>query len=185
MSDAVKGADSTEEYTPVVSGLKEVDLSEEQKKITNVYEHRCLIYFFSKEKNQWITRGKGNVRIQKHQDSPYYQMVLYEEKTFKLRLCCIVPPETPLAANEGSDRLWTFACMDFSESEDGKGQPQSVAIKFKNAEIAEKFKAEYEKYQSQNKAAMESKGSATQAVSKKEEPKKEEEKKEENKKETA
>jgi len=89
MAEQVKGADSTAEFAPVVSGLKEVDTSDLQKKISTKYEQRCLLYFFSKEKNNWITRGKGNIKIQKHEDAPFYQMVLYEEKTFKLRLCAM------------------------------------------------------------------------------------------------
>mmetsp|Transcript_16213 Transcript_16213/g.19430 ORF Transcript_16213/g.19430 Transcript_16213/m.19430 type:complete len:180 (-) Transcript_16213:330-869(-) len=165
MAEQVKGADSTAEFTPLVTGLKEVDTSEVAKKITTKYEQRCLLYFFSKEKTEWITRGKGNIKIQKHEDAPFYQMVLYEEKTFKLRLCAMVPTKGELQANEGSDRSWTFACTDYSgkdEDEPGeekKGVLQSCAIKFKNSEIANKFKAEFEKYQEENlKAASAKKG---------------------------
>eukprot|EP00466_Bigelowiella_natans_P019908 jgi/Bigna1/86071/estExt_fgenesh1_pg.C_80015 len=199
MAEQVKGADSTAEFTPLVTGLKEVDTSEVAKKITTKYEQRCLLYFFSKEKTEWITRGKGNIKIQKHEDAPFYQvesnhidslpalthsliqMVLYEEKTFKLRLCAMVPTKGELQANEGSDRSWTFACTDYSgkdEDEPGeekKGVLQSCAIKFKNSEIANKFKAEFEKYQEENlKAASAKKGTEEAKKEETEEAKKEE-----------
>ncbi len=119
-------------------------------------------------------------------------MVQYEEKTLKLRICTIIPP-CPLEANDGSDRCWTFACTDHSD--DVKGVVQSCAIKFKNSEIAEKFKLEYEKYQKKNQEANDNVGKETTAepekegkkeeVAPKEEAKKEEAKKEEEKKETA
>ncbi|GAB5371229.1 hypothetical protein AAMO2058_001561500 [Amorphochlora amoebiformis] len=168
----VRNADSTAEFAPVVQGLKEVDNAAALAKIKTVYEQRCLLYFFAKEKSAWITRGKGNIRLQKHEDSSLYQMVLYEEKTFKLRLCAIIHPTAKLSANEGSDRTWTFACTDFSEAEEGKGVIQSCAIKFRNSEIADKFKAEYEKYQEMNKK------SSSKKTEKKEEAKKEEVKQE-------
>jgi len=107
-------------------------------------------------------------------------MVLYEEKTLKLRLCAIIHPANEMKANEGSDRAWAFACTDYSESEDGKGNVQACVIKFKNSEIADKFKAEYEKYQKLNGEAAKAEG---KTEPKKEEPKKEEAKKEEAKKE--
>mmetsp|Transcript_17209 Transcript_17209/g.25814 ORF Transcript_17209/g.25814 Transcript_17209/m.25814 type:complete len:184 (-) Transcript_17209:116-667(-) len=171
--DAVKGADSTAEFTPVVSGLKEVDTTNVKSKIKIHYEQRCLLYFFSKEKKNWITRGKGNIRFEKHADASYYQMVLYEEKTFKLRLCSMIPPDVKLAPNAGSDRAWTFACTDYSEAEDGTGGViQSCAIKFKNSDIADKFKSEFEKYQEENKKAAAASKSAPKEQ--KEEAKKEE-----------
>uniref|UniRef100_A0A7S2TLP1 RanBD1 domain-containing protein n=1 Tax=Lotharella oceanica TaxID=641309 RepID=A0A7S2TLP1_9EUKA len=111
----VRNADSTAEFAPVVTGLQEVDNSDALKKIKTVYEQRSLLYFFSKEKTNWITRGKGNIRIQKHDESQFYQMVLYEEKTLKLRLCTIIHPANEMKANEGSDRAWAFACTDYSE----------------------------------------------------------------------
>uniref|UniRef100_A0A7S2TKH1 RanBD1 domain-containing protein n=1 Tax=Lotharella oceanica TaxID=641309 RepID=A0A7S2TKH1_9EUKA len=174
----VRNADSTAEFAPVVTGLQEVDNSDALKKIKTVYEQRSLLYFFSKEKTNWITRGKGNIRIQKHDESQFYQMVLYEEKTLKLRLCTIIHPANEMKANEGSDRAWAFACTDYSESEDGKGNVQACVIKFKNSEIADKFKAEYEKYQKVNGEAAKKGESKKPEEAKKEEAKKEEAKKE-------
>ncbi len=186
----VRNPDSGADYTPIVEGLEEVDVNAAAKKVTTMYEQRSLIYFFNKEKGQWITRGKGNIKIIKHADSPVYQMVLYEEKTLKLRLCAVIPPPpSVLTANEGSDRTWTFACTDYSENKEGS--VQSCAAKFKDSDGANEFKAQYEKYQAENAkasnadatpaaAASDAKGDTAEAApAEKQEAKKEEAKKEE------
>ena len=67
-----------------------------------------------------------------------------------------VNPTSQLVVNAGSDRSWVWTAFDFSEPEknDGKAVEECFAIRLKDTDAANAYKAEYEKAQELQAATM-------------------------------
>jgi hypothetical protein len=90
------------------------------------------------------------VKLLQHKESKKVRVIMRQEKT--LKCCCnhFVSPVLELTPNAGSDRSWTWAVLDYADFDGAKDQ--TFAIRFKDAEIAAKFKEEWEKAKEINKA---------------------------------
>ena len=64
-------------------------------------------------------------------------------------LCCLAYPELNLTPNAGSDRSWTWRCLDFS-GDNAEGEVQTFALKFKDSETAAEFLKEFKAGQKVN-----------------------------------
>jgi Ran-binding protein 1 len=53
----------------------------------------------------------------------------------------IVHPDVDLKANAGSDRSWTWRCTDYAGD---APDPQTFAIRFKDADTAQAFKTKFD-----------------------------------------
>mmetsp|Transcript_43507 Transcript_43507/g.85169 ORF Transcript_43507/g.85169 Transcript_43507/m.85169 type:complete len:479 (-) Transcript_43507:284-1720(-) len=133
----------TATYTPVVSGLKEVEVETGEEDQELVYSHLCLLYRFDPNDSSWKGRGRGDVKVLRHHTTGECRLVLREDKTFKLRLNTPIFKEVDLSLMSGSDRAYSWVCKDYSEGNE-EGVSVTAAVKFKTPEIAEEFKAAYE-----------------------------------------
>jgi len=159
--DKVEEADSTAEYTPVVQ-LKQVEVTTGEENDDILYKQRAGLYRFDADSNSWKERGKGEVKLLKNRDTKSIRILLRQEKTLKLCINHKVHPEIDLVANAGSDRSWTWRTLDYSTEEPEK---QTFAIRFKDSEVANQFKAEYDKARQSNAANDKERGIAPTAAS--------------------
>ena len=87
--EAVSGADSTAEYTPVVK-LEIIETATGEENEETIYKHRCALYRFAMNIDgnalEWKERGKGDVRLQKNKTSGKIRVLLRQEKTLKVCL---------------------------------------------------------------------------------------------------
>lgn len=163
----VKGANSTAQFTPVVT-LEKVDTDAINKDLKEVYKQRCALYRFVPEKGSepasWKQRGKGDVKIVEDTKTGTMMMVMYQEKTFRLCLHCAIHPDVELTANEGSDRSWVWRTTDYANLE-SPGTPidETFAIMFRNSDFADAFKVEYEKWGKKNKKVQTTSGTEEEA----------------------
>jgi Ran-binding protein 1 len=97
----------------------------------------------------WCERGVGDVRFLKHKERGKVRMLMRQEKTHKIIINHLVESRTELSPNMGSDRAWVFSCYDFS---DGVVETQVFALRFGNAENAQKFKEAHDDAKKTNKA---------------------------------
>lgn len=96
----------------------------------------------------WCERGVGDVRFLKHKELGKVRMLMRQEKTHKVIINHLVESRTELSPNMGSDRAWVFSCYDFSE---GTLETQVFALRFGNAENAQKFKDAHDDAKKNNK----------------------------------
>lgn len=100
-------------------------------------------------KKSWCERGVGDVRFLKHKEHQKVRMLMRQEKTHKIIINHLVESRTELSPNMGSDRAWVFSCYDFAE---GVVETQVYALRFANAENAQKFKEAHDNAKTVNKA---------------------------------
>jgi Ran-binding protein 1 len=85
----------------------------------------------------------GDVRFLKHKEHQKVRLLMRQEKTHKILVNHLVESRTELSPNMGSDRAWVFTCYDFAET---------FALRFANAENAQKFKEAHDDAKKNNKA---------------------------------
>lgn len=100
-------------------------------------------------KKTWCERGVGDVRFLKHKEHQKVRALMRQEKTHKIIMNHLVDSRTELSPNMGSDRAWVFSCYDFAE---GVLETQVFALRFANAENAQKFKEAHDVAKTTNKA---------------------------------
>lgn len=94
-------------------------------------------YGGEKRTNYWKERGLGDVKILKDKTKGTVRVIMRQEKTLKPCANFALSEECSLAPMGSSTKAWVFNCHDFS---DGELKPLTCSIKFKNEEIANKFR---------------------------------------------
>jgi len=124
-----------------------------------VYQQRCSLYRHNN--SAWKERGVGWVKFLKHKETLIIRVVMRQDRTYKLILNHTVHPLSELQPNKGSERVWSWRSMDFSD--DLAGSNESFLGKFKNADIAAEFKKEYDSARTHN-AKMENEAKSRPAT---------------------
>lgn len=130
-------------FEPLVH-LEKVEVRTGEEDEAVLYKHRSRVYRFDPDCGEWKERGTGDVKLLLHRETSQVRIVLREDKTLKLRVNHPVVPGLELKPNMGSDRAWTWASVDYSEDDP---KTYTFAIKFRNADVANAFKAKYEEAQ--------------------------------------
>lgn len=140
------------------------------------------MYRFDKDGSEWKERGTGDLKFLKNSKTGQVRILMRREKTHKICANHLVVEGMELKASIGSDKSWLYqAPADFSE---GESRPETLTVRFANAEHAKEFKEQFEKAKEANKAPTTGDDLADKVSSLKlDEPKKDEEPKEEVKKE--
>lgn len=145
--ETVPEAESTAEFVPVVQ-LDEVEVKTHEEEEEAIFKMRSKLFRFTETllnkgtgKKEWIERGVGEVKLLKHRENSKIRVLMRQEKTMKIIANHVVHPGIELAANAGSDRSWVWSVYDFAE---GELVEEVFAIRFSNAENANKFKEAFE-----------------------------------------
>ncbi|RLN82512.1 hypothetical protein BBJ28_00010760 [Nothophytophthora sp. Chile5] len=156
-AEAAKDPESEEPqayFEPVVK-LDEVEVTTGEEEEEVIYKQRAKAFCFRESlldkgtgKKSWCERGVGDVRFLKHKEHQKVRILMRQEKTHKLLINHLVEARTELSPNMGSDRAWVFSCYDFAE---GVVEAQVFALRFGNAENAQKFKEAHDAAKANNK----------------------------------
>ncbi|KAJ3186761.1 single stranded nucleic acid binding protein [Gaertneriomyces sp. JEL0708] len=160
--------------------LDEIKTMEEDE--DTIFKMRAKLFRFDKNANEWKERGTGDVKLLGHKQSGKIRILMRREKTHKICANHYITPAMELKPNVGSDRSWVWNTLaDVSE---GEPSAEMLAIRFANAENANKFKEAFEDAQKKNASLSESSTEQTgeskpeeEPAAKAEEPKAEEESK--------
>jgi len=121
-----------------------------EKEETEISKFRCALYRYAANKNppEWVTRGIGDVRFLKHNNTNQIRMLLREAKTSLVRMNHAVNPQSSLTPKTGmEDRAWSWFAMDYADETPNK---ENFSIKFKTADIAQEFKKVYDEARKNN-----------------------------------
>lgn len=138
------------QYEPLVK-LEHVKTESGEENEESLYKHRARLFRFDNSTKEWKERGTGDVKLLQDKNNKKVRVILRQEKTLKVVMNHFVNPEQDLKLNVGSDRSWTWATKDYAEEEPAVW---SFALKFKTPEIANEFKAEYDKARKINESLL-------------------------------
>ncbi|KAG7496393.1 ran-specific GTPase-activating protein [Solea senegalensis] len=197
-----EGADETNHdphFEPIVS-LPEQDVKTLEEDEVELFKMRAKLYRFASENDppEWKERGTGDVKMLKHKEKGTIRLLMRRDRTLKICANHHILPTMELKPNAGSDRAWVWNTL--ADYADECPKPELLAIRFLNAENAQKFKVKFDECKEEAKKNLQEMGdgdstnkvvekleelSVKDKVSedKKEEVKKETEKKEDEKKE--
>ncbi|KAJ3163819.1 hypothetical protein HDU88_006154 [Geranomyces variabilis] len=126
--------------------LDEVKTMEEDE--DTLFKMRSKLFRFDKNANEWKERGTGDIKLLSHKESTRIRILMRREKTHKICANHYVTSDMELKPNVGSDRSWVWnTTADVSE---GEATQELLAIRFANAENANKFKEAFEDAQKHN-----------------------------------
>ena len=138
--------ESTARFTPVVR-LTEVAVTTGEEDDEVLYTQRSALYRFDSSVNEWKERGKGDVKLLRNKTSGKVRLLMRQEKTLKLCANHLVLPSLDLKPNAGSDRSWTWRCEDYAAE---TAEVQTFAIRFKDSDTANQFKAKWDEVKESN-----------------------------------
>ncbi|KAE8634805.1 hypothetical protein XENTR_v10002443 [Xenopus tropicalis] len=105
---------------------------------------RAKLFRFASENDppEWKERGTGDVKLLKHKEKGTIRLLMRRDKTLKICANHYITPAMELKPNAGSDRAWVW--NTYADFADEAPKPELLAIRFLNAENAQKFKAKFE-----------------------------------------
>ncbi|XP_029475913.1 ran-specific GTPase-activating protein [Rhinatrema bivittatum] len=142
-------ADNTEDsnhdpqFEPIVS-LPEQEIKTLEEDEEELFKMRAKLFRFASENDppEWKERGTGDVKLLKHKEKGTIRLLMRRDKTLKICANHYVTPLMELKPNAGSDRAWVW--NTYADYADEAPKPELLAIRFLNAENAQKFKVKFE-----------------------------------------
>merc|ERR1712070_689932 len=134
-------------FEPLVQ-LAEVQVCTGEEDEEVVYSSRAKLYRWGEDvkgEKMWKERGTGECKLLKHHDTGKIRVLLRVDKTRKIRLNHYLSADLELSVNPTSDKAWTYITTDYS---DEKPELSSLCIKFKDPEMANAFKENWDKIRS-------------------------------------
>ncbi|XP_072455861.1 ran-specific GTPase-activating protein isoform X1 [Notamacropus eugenii] len=131
------------QFEPIVS-LPEQEIKTLEEDEEELFKMRAKLFRFASENDlpEWKERGTGDVKLLKHKEKGTIRLLMRRDKTLKICANHYITPLMELKPNAGSDRAWVWNThADFA---DESPKPELLAIRFLNAENAQKFKAKFE-----------------------------------------
>lgn len=133
-------------FEPVVQ-LKPVEIKTLEEEEGVLLKLRAKLFRFdsSAEPPEWKERGTGEVKLLEHKKTAMVRILMRRDKTLKICANHHITPIMQLKPNCGSDRAWVWSTLaDFADEE---SKEELLAIRFANAENAQKFKSVFEEAQ--------------------------------------
>ena len=143
ISEDVEGQDEDKlHFEPVIPLPDEIKVVTGEEGLEVLFSERAKLYRFDADSGQWKERGVGDVKLLHHPKSGQGRVLMRREQIKKLCANHNINSGMELKPNIGSDRSWVwYTPADYAE---GEARPEKLAIKFKSAEIAGKFKEVFE-----------------------------------------
>ncbi|XP_061528964.1 ran-specific GTPase-activating protein [Phycodurus eques] len=131
------------QFEPIVS-LPEQEVKTLEEDEEELFKMRAKLYRFASEIDppEWKERGTGDVKLLRHKDKGTIRLLMRRDRTLKLCANHQIVPMMELKPNAGSDRAWVWSTLaDYADEEP---KPELLAIRFLNAENAQKFKVKFD-----------------------------------------
>ena len=139
------------DFKPIVQ-LEQIEQSSGEENETIIYQQRAKLYRYDKDTSQWKERGVGNLKLLKHKITGQIRVLMRREQILKLCANHLLTPDMELNANAGSDRSWVWHTN--ADISDGEAKAEQLAVKFKNAEMAQEFKEKFDECRDELKTSQ-------------------------------
>jgi len=147
--DGEDGNANPEEYEPQVDFrplvvLQEVEVKTGEEDEEVLFKERCKLFRYSSDTKEWKEKGVGEIKILRHKETSAHRVLMRRDQVLKLCANHRILPEIKLElANEKQIR---WSTNDYSENE---AKHEILLAKFRHEDEAQRFKAEFEKAQTQ------------------------------------
>ncbi|XP_059153079.1 uncharacterized protein LOC131938875 [Physella acuta] len=132
--------------------LFEIKTMEEDEEVLLNLTAKLFRYAHDAEPKEWKERGTGKCKILKHKKNGLIRILMRREKTLKICANHYIYPSMELKPNCGSDRAWVWSTTgDFADEE---SKEEVLAIRFANAENAQKFKTVFDESSEEMKKVL-------------------------------
>jgi len=130
-------------FEPIVKlPMVETKTLEEDEDILLCLRAKLFRYDNEADPKEWKERGTGECKILKHKKTGFRRILMRRDKTLKICANHYIYPSMELKPNCGSDRAWVWSTTaDFADEE---AKEEVLAIRFANAENAQKFKTTFD-----------------------------------------
>nr|XP_032799884.1 ran-specific GTPase-activating protein [Petromyzon marinus] len=148
MADVKEDIDENHDphFDPIVS-LPEQEVRTLEEDESELFKMRAKLFRYASESEpgEWKERGTGDVKLLQHKQRRTVRLLMRRDKTLKICANHYITPLMELKPNVGSDRAWVWSTLaDFTDNE---ARPEMLALRFLNAENAQKFKQKFEECQ--------------------------------------
>lgn len=148
-------------FEPIISlpPVQTKTLEEDEEELVKL-RAKLFRYDAEAETREWKERGTGDVKILRHKQLGTCRVLMRRDKTLKICANHYVLPQIELKPNCGSDRAWVWSTpSDFADEEP---KPELLAIRFANAENAQKFQEAFEEAKKLMSERLKSSGTAVE-----------------------
>ncbi|XP_077097573.1 ran-specific GTPase-activating protein [Siphateles boraxobius] len=150
----VEDSNHDPQFEPIVS-LPEQDVKTLEEDEEELFKMRAKLYRFASENDppEWKERGTGDVKLLRHKEKGTIRLLMRRDRTLKICANHNIMPLMELKPNAGSDRAWVWNThADFA---DEKPKAEMLAIRFLNAENAQKFKMKFDECKEEARKSLE------------------------------
>ncbi|XP_077571050.1 ran-specific GTPase-activating protein-like isoform X1 [Stigmatopora nigra] len=142
-AETVEDSNHDPQFEPIVN-LPEQEVKTLEEDEEELFKMRAKLYRFASEIDppEWKERGTGDVKLLRHKEKGTIRLLMRRDRTLKLCANHQILPMMELKPNAGSDRAWVWNTLaDYADEEP---KPELLAIRFLNAENAQKFKVKFD-----------------------------------------
>lgn len=145
-ADSAEDSNHDPHFEPIVS-LPEQDVKTLEEDEEELFKMRAKLYRFATENDppEWKERGTGDVKLLKHKEKGTVRLLMRRDRTLKICANHQITVSMDLKPITGSDRAWVWNTL--ADYADECPKPENLAIRFLNAENAQKFKVKFEECQ--------------------------------------
>lgn len=123
-----------------------------------LFQEKAILYRFDTASKEWKERGQGFMKILKNKDTNMCRILMRRNQTFRVCANHFILPHMEIKPNQGSDRAFIWYAVDFAE---GVESHDTLSIRFKGPEEANKFKEAFENAKKTNKEILDKKESSS------------------------
>ncbi|THG97595.1 hypothetical protein EW026_g4436 [Hermanssonia centrifuga] len=135
-------------FEPVIRLTQQVETKTYEEDEDVLFKMRAKLFRFASDSAEWKERGTGDVRLLQSKETKKIRLVMRRDKTLKVCANHTISADMKLQPNIGSDRSWVWKVLaDYAET---PATPETLAIRFANADNAGQFKEAFENAQKSN-----------------------------------
>ncbi|GAB0100417.1 hypothetical protein DMENIID0001_164570 [Sergentomyia squamirostris] len=123
-------------YEPIIALPDEIEVSTGEEHENILFRERSHLYRWDGTSKEWKERGVGELKILHHPEKGSYRFLMRREQIHKIVLNHAITTELNMSPMNKTGRSYCWAAMNFAEE---PAQTESLAIRFKNTDIAASF----------------------------------------------
>uniref|UniRef100_A0A8C5FUD8 E3 SUMO-protein ligase RanBP2 n=1 Tax=Gadus morhua TaxID=8049 RepID=A0A8C5FUD8_GADMO len=135
--DEGEAADEVDIHFEHIVSLPKVETKSGEEDEEILFKERTKLYRWDRRLNQWKERGVGGIKILYHPAKGTYRVIMRREQVLNVCANHIITPIMELKPMNSSANALVWTTTDYAE---GNASVEQLAAKFKNADLAEKFK---------------------------------------------
>lgn len=125
-------------YDPIIALPDEIQLSTGEEEETKLFGERAKLFRYDTTNKEWKERGVGEVKVLHHPKHNSYRLLLRREQIHKLVLNMALSTDFQMTPMKQSDKAFCWVSTNFAEDSEN-GALESLSVRFKNADLAQKF----------------------------------------------